>query len=171
MQADRAAVITVSDRCARGDAEDRSGPLLTELLAEEGIDDVVALTVPDGVESVRDAIRRGLALDARLVLTTGGTGVTPRDLTPEGTRELLEAELPGVAEAIRARGASAGIATAVISRGLVGVARMPDGARRALVVNLPGSTGGVRDGAAVVLPLWPHIRDQLDGGDHVRPGQ
>lgn len=166
MNTDRAAVITVSDRCARGEAEDTSGPLLVSLLAEQGIEDVVTLTVSDGVISVRGAIRHALARGARLVLTTGGTGVAPRDLTPEGTRELLVAELPGIAEAIRAHGASAGVPTAVLSRGLAGIVGMPDGEERALVVNLPGSTGGVRDGAAVVLPLWPHIRDQLAGGDH-----
>jgi molybdenum cofactor synthesis domain-containing protein len=166
MSSDRAAVITVSDRCARGEAEDRSGPLLTRLLAEHGIDDVVALTVPDGADSVHEAIGRALAQRARLILTTGGTGITPRDLTPEGTRAVLEADLPGIAEAIRSHGTSSGVPTAALSRGLAGIATMPDGGRRALIVNLPGSTGGVRDGAAVVLPLWPHIRDQLDGGDH-----
>lgn len=171
MSEDRAAVITVSDRCAHEGAEDRSGPLLTGLLAEQGFDDVIALTVADGVLSVRGALRHALAQGARLVLTTGGTGVTPRDLTPEGTRELIEAELPGLAEAIRARGVAAGVPTAVLSRGLAGVVRLPDGDRRGLVVNLPGSTGGVRDGAAVLLPLWPHIRDQLDGGDHPAPGR
>lgn len=166
MTVDRAAVITVSDRCARGEAEDRSGPLLAELLAQDGITDVARFLVPDGTVSVRDAITRALTTGARLVLTTGGTGVTPRDLTPEGTRSLLETEIPGIAEAIRARGANAGVPTAVLSRGLAGIVRLSDDAPRALVVNLPGSTGGVRDGAAVVLELWPHLRDQLDGGDH-----
>ncbi|GAA1876527.1 MogA/MoaB family molybdenum cofactor biosynthesis protein [Myceligenerans crystallogenes] len=169
MNTDRAAVITVSDRCARGEAEDRSGPLLTALLAEQGIEDVVTLTVSDGVIPVRGAIRHALARGARLILTTGGTGVTPRDLTPEGTRELLVAELPGIAEAIRAHGASSGVPTAVLSRGLAGIVRTSDAEQSALVVNLPGSTGGVRDGASVVLPLWPHIRDQLAGGDHEAP--
>ncbi|WP_460755859.1 MogA/MoaB family molybdenum cofactor biosynthesis protein [Myceligenerans cantabricum] len=169
MSTDRVAVITVSDRCARGEAEDRSGPLLVGLLKEDGADDVVSRTVPDGADSVRDAIRWALDEGARLILTTGGTGVTPRDRTPEGTRDLLEEELPGIAEAIRSRGAGAGVPSAVLSRGLAGTVRMPDGDRRALVVNLPGSTGGTRDGAAVVLPLWPHIRDQLDGGDHPAP--
>lgn len=166
MTSDRAAVITVSDRCARGDAEDRSGPLLVRLLAEHGLDDVVTRVVPDGVESVRDVLRWTLAQRARLILTTGGTGLTPRDLTPEGTRGLLDTEIPGIAEAVRAQGVREGVPTAVLSRGLAGIIRMPDGGRPALVVNLPGSTGGARDGASVVLPLWPHVRDQLDGGDH-----
>lgn len=166
MTPDRVAVVTVSDRCSRGEAEDRSGPLLVRLVEEAGLGgDVVTLLVPDGVAPVRDALTSVLAQGARLVLTTGGTGVSPRDLTPEGTREVLEAEVPGVAEAIRALGASAGVPTAVLSRGLAGLAPTGDG-RRALVVNLPGSTGGARDGAAVVLPLWPHVKAQLDGGDH-----
>lgn len=166
MAMDRVAVVTVSDRCARGEAEDRSGPLLVRLVEEAGLGgDVITLLVPDGVASVRGALVSALAQGARLVLTTGGTGVAPRDLTPEGTREVLETEVPGLAEAVRGRGAAAGVPTAVLSRGLAGVAPTGDG-RRALVVNLPGSTGGVRDGAAVVLPLWPHVRAQLDGGDH-----
>lgn len=166
MAPDRVAVVTVSDRCSRGEAEDRSGPLLVRLVEEAGLGgDVMTLVVPDGVAPVRDALASVLEQGARLVLTTGGTGVSPRDLTPEGTREVLEAEVPGVAEAIRALGASAGVPTAVLSRGLAGLARTGDG-RRALVVNLPGSTGGARDGAAVVLPLWPHVKAQLDGGDH-----
>ncbi|MBE1875908.1 molybdenum cofactor biosynthesis protein B [Myceligenerans pegani] len=169
MTSDRAAVITVSDRCARGESEDRSGPLLVQVLAEHGISDVVTRVVPDGVESVRDVLRWTLAQRARLILTTGGTGVTPRDLTPEGTRGLLDTEIPGIAEAIRARGAEGGIPTAVLSRGLAGIIRAPNGSRPAVVINLPGSTGGARDGAEIVLPLWPHLREQLDGADHPAP--
>lgn len=158
------AVITVSDRCARGEAEDRSGPLAAELLAGVGIRaDVVV--VPDGVESVRGALRAALAGGARVVLTTGGTGVSPRDLTPEGTRDLLARELPGLAEAIRARGAAA-VPAAVLSRGLAGIAAGRDG--EALVVNAPGSPGAVRDALAVLGPLVPHVLDQLAGGDHGR---
>ncbi|WP_125777931.1 MogA/MoaB family molybdenum cofactor biosynthesis protein [Antribacter gilvus] len=164
MSVPSAAVVTVSDRCSRGEAEDRSGPLLVQLLAEAGLHDVVTLVVPDGAGSVRDALTTVLGQGARLVLTTGGTGLAPRDLTPEGTREVLELEVPGLAEAIRRYGADHGVPTAVLSRGLAGVASGSGG--RALVVNLPGSTGGVRDGAAVLLPLWPHLRSQLDGGDH-----
>jgi molybdenum cofactor synthesis domain-containing protein len=170
MTSDQVAVITVSDRCARGDAEDRSGPAATRILRQAGFTDLVTHLVPDGVEPVRDVLRTALDAGARLVLTTGGTGITPRDLTPEGTREVLDYEVPGVADAVRQRGTTAGIPTAALSRGLVGVARSADGTR-ALVVNLPGSTGGVKDGLDVVLGLWPHVRSQLDGGDHPAPAQ
>jgi molybdenum cofactor synthesis domain-containing protein len=158
------AVITVSDRCARGEAEDRSGPLAAELLAGVGVRADV-MVVPDGVESVRGALRAALAGGARVVLTTGGTGVSPRDLTPEGTRDVLTRELPGLAEAIRARGAAA-VPAAVLSRGLAGIAAGRDG--EALVVNAPGSPGAVRDALAVLGPLLPHVLDQLAGGDHGR---
>jgi molybdenum cofactor synthesis domain-containing protein len=165
MTSDRVAVITVSDRCARGEAEDRSGPAAVSLLREAGLTDVTTRLVPDGVEPVREVLRTALDGGARLVITTGGTGITPRDLTPEGTREVLDQEIPGIADAIRQQGIAAGVATAALSRGLAGVARAADGTR-ALVVNLPGSSGGVRDGLQVVLTLWPHVRTQLDGGDH-----
>ncbi|MFC7404352.1 MogA/MoaB family molybdenum cofactor biosynthesis protein [Georgenia alba] len=155
-------VITVSDRCARGEAEDVSGPVAARLLESAGLATSVVV-VPDGVQSVREAVRAALDEGARLVLTTGGTGISPRDLTPEGTREVLSRELPGLAEAIRARGA-ASVQTAVLSRGLVGIAAGRDG--EALVVNAPGSPGGVDDAVAVVAPLLAHIFDQLDGGDH-----
>ncbi|WP_454042644.1 MogA/MoaB family molybdenum cofactor biosynthesis protein [Cellulosimicrobium sp. Marseille-Q8652] len=158
----RVAVVTVSDRCSRGEAEDRSGPLLAGLLRDAG-HDVVTDLVPDGAASVRDAVARAVASGARVVLTTGGTGVGPRDLTPEGTRQVVDQELPGIAEELRRRGA-AHVPTAVLSRGLAGTAPGPDG--RALVVNLPGSTGGVRDGWAVLEPLVPHVLSQLGGGDH-----
>ncbi|GAB2469466.1 MogA/MoaB family molybdenum cofactor biosynthesis protein [Promicromonospora xylanilytica] len=165
MTSDRVAVITVSDRCARGEAEDRSGPTAALLLREAGLTDVRNHLVPDGVESVRDAVRAALDDGARLVITTGGTGITPRDLTPEGTRVVLDYEVPGIAEAVRQQGIAAGVPTAALSRGLAGLATGADGAR-ALVVNLPGSSGGVRDGLEVVLTLWPHVRSQLEGGDH-----
>jgi molybdenum cofactor synthesis domain-containing protein len=165
MTSDRVAVITVSDRCARGEAEDRSGPTAVSLLREAGLTNVRDYLVPDGVEPVRDVLRTALDDGARLVLTTGGTGITPRDLTPEGTREVLHYEIPGIAESVRQQGLAAGVPTAALSRGLAGLARAADGTR-ALVVNLPGSSGGVRDGLQVVLTLWPHVRSQLDGGDH-----
>lgn len=165
MTSDQVAVITVSDRCARGEAEDRSGPAAVSLLRSAGLTEVTSYLVPDGVEPVRDVLRTALDAGARLVVTTGGTGITPRDLTPEGTREVLDHEIPGIAESLRRQGVEAGVATAVLSRGLAGVAHAADGTR-ALVVNLPGSSGGVRDGLQVVLTLWPHVRSQLAGGDH-----
>jgi molybdenum cofactor synthesis domain-containing protein len=165
MTSDRVAVITVSDRCARGEAEDRSGPTAVSLLREAGLTDVRNHLVPDGAESVRDVLRTALDDGARLVITTGGTGIAPRDLTPEGTSSVLDYEIPGIAEAVRQQGIAAGVPTAALSRGLAGLARAADGAR-ALVVNLPGSSGGVRDGLEVVLTLWPHVRSQLVGGDH-----
>lgn len=158
-----ARVVTVSDRCAAGQAVDRSGPLAAELLRGLGVEQVDVVVVPDGVGPVRGAIVAALEDGCRLVVTTGGTGISPRDLTPEATEPLLAARIDGLAEQIRARGAGAAPA-AGLSRGLVGITSRDAGA--ALVVNAPGSTGGVRDAVAVVGPLLGHILDQLAGGDH-----
>lgn len=153
----RATVLTVSTRCSRGERTDVSGPLAVRLLSELGCAVGPARIVPDGEEPVREALRAALADGARVVLTTGGTGVSPTDRTPEATGPLLERELVGVADAVRRHGTTP---AAVLSRGLVGTVG------RAVVVNAPGSTGGVTDTVAVVGPLLGHILDQLDGGDH-----
>lgn len=158
-----ARVITVSDRCASGEREDLSGPLAVRLLAEAGIAAGPAVVVPDGIGPVRAAITAALDDGCRVVLTTGGTGIGPRDLTPEATEPLLSARLDGLAEAIRRRGET-GAPAASLSRGLVGITSRGPGA--ALVVNAPGSPGGVRDAVAVVAPLVGHVLDQLGGGDH-----
>ena len=161
--AHRTRVITVSDRSAAGQREDRSGPLAAELLTAQGLDVDQVVVVPDGVLPVRTALVQAVRDGVRLVFTTGGTGVGPRDATPEATAEALEVRLDGVAEAIRRAGAEQ-VPTAVLSRGLVGLTSREPGAT--LIVNAPGSTGGVRDAVAVVGPLVAHILDQVDGGDH-----
>jgi molybdenum cofactor synthesis domain-containing protein len=159
----RALAITVSNRAAAGVYADRSGPVLAALLAAAGCDDVNGpRVVPDG-EPVLAALREAVADGYDVVVTTGGTGLTPGDLTPEMTRQVIDREIPGVAEAIRSAGAAAGIPSAVLSRGLAGLAG------RTLVVNLPGSAGGVRDGMAVLSPILRHAVDQARGGDHARP--
>jgi len=158
----RALAVTVSNRAAAGVYEDRSGPVLARLLAEAGCTVDGPLVVPDG-EPVAAALRDAVTAGYDVVVTTGGTGLTPGDLTPEMTRRVVDREIPGIAEAIRAGGAAAGIPAAVLSRGIAGLA----GA--VLIVNLPGSTGGVRDGMAVLGPILAHAVDQAHGGDHPRP--
>ncbi|MFY1618467.1 MogA/MoaB family molybdenum cofactor biosynthesis protein [Micromonospora sp. WMMD736] len=154
----RARVIVASNRAAAGVYADTSGPLLVAGLRELGcqVDDPVV--VPDG-EPVGDALREAVSDGVDVVLTSGGTGVTPSDRTPDVTRALLDYEIPGIAEAIRSHSRER-VPTSVLSRGLAGVAG------RTLVVNLPGSTGGARDGLAVLGPILVHTVDQLRGGDH-----
>lgn len=160
----RARVITVSDRCSAGEAEDLSGPLAVCLLADYGVD-ATLVVVPDDIDAIRGAIRGAEADGARFILTTGGTGVSPRDVTPEATEPLLSTRIDGMADAVRRRGENS-VASAVLSRGLVGVTRRSG--EGALVVNAPGSRGGVADAVAVVGPLISHVLDQLGGGDHPR---
>jgi molybdenum cofactor synthesis domain-containing protein len=151
-------VITASNRAATGVYADRSGPIIVAWLRERGYECPQAVVVPDG-EPVGDALREAVGAGIDVVLTTGGTGIAPTDATPEATRALLDYEVPGLADAIRAAGAPT-VPTAVLSRGLSGVAG------RTLVVNLPGSTGGVRDGLGVLAGVLDHAVDQLRGGDH-----
>ena len=155
----RARVIVASNRASSGVYADRSGPLLVQGLRDLGCDvDDNPVVVPDG-EPVADALRTAIADNLDVVLTSGGTGVTPTDRTPEATRGLLDFEVPGIAEAIRAYSRDA-VPAAALSRGLAGVAG------RTLIVNLPGSTGGAKDGLAVLGPILTHTVEQIHGGDH-----
>lgn len=155
-------VVTASDRISAGIGEDRSGPLLAEWLRGRGHDVGTAL-VPDG-DAVGTAVADAVADGADLVLVTGGTGITPRDLTPEAVRPLLAVEVPGIIEEIRRVGCAAGIAGAALTRGVAGIVER-DG-RRCVVATLPGSTGGVKDSIKVLDPLLDHLLSQARGGDH-----
>lgn len=154
----RARVIVASNRAAAGVYADTSGPILVEGLRALGFEVPDPVVVPDG-EPVVTALRLAIAEGVNVVLTSGGTGITPTDRTPDVTRPLLDYEIPGIAEAIRAYGREK-VPTAALSRGLAGVAG------RTLIVNLPGSTGGAKDGLAVLGPILTHAVEQLQGGDH-----
>lgn len=157
------AVITVSNRASRGVYEDRSGPAAHADLSAAGFAVADVVVVPDDDDQIVEAITSAIDAGARIVLTTGGTGIHPDDRTPEATATLGGQELPGIIDAIRARGAAT-VVQAALTRGLaVAVHR---GERSALVVNAPGSVGGSRDAVAVLVPLIPHVIAQLDGGDH-----
>lgn len=153
-----ARVVTASNRAAAGVYADRGGPMIVEWLRGRGYDTPDPVVVPDG-DPVGGALRAAVADRVAVVITTGGTGISPTDATPEATRAVLDHEVPGLADAIRRAGQDQ-VPTAVLSRGLAGVAG------RTLVVNLPGSTGGVRDGLGVLADVLDHAVDQLHGGDH-----
>jgi molybdenum cofactor synthesis domain-containing protein len=154
-----ALVITISTRAAAGVYEDKSGPIIAAALDDLGLHVEGPVIVPDG-DAVGTALRDAVAAGHAVVITTGGTGLSPHDHTPEQTRVVVEREVPQLAAAIARYGADHGVPTAVLSRGVVGVAD------RTLIVNLPGSSGGARDGMAVLGPLLGHAVSQLRGGDH-----
>jgi molybdenum cofactor synthesis domain-containing protein len=153
-------VIVASNRAANGVYEDKTGPIIVDWLAGRGYEVPAPLVVEDG-EPVAQALRKCLGEEVQVVITTGGTGISPTDRTPQVTAGLLDYELPGVADAIRAAGLPA-VPTSVLSRGMAGVAGLT------LVVNLPGSSGGVKDGLGVLDGVLDHAVDQLAGGDHPR---
>ncbi|RSM67116.1 molybdenum cofactor biosynthesis protein [Amycolatopsis sp. WAC 01376] len=158
-----ARVIVASNRAAKGVYEDTTGPIITDWLAARGWDVPEPVVVEDG-EPVGEVLRDAVAAGVQVIVTTGGTGISPTDRTPDVTRAVLDYELPGVADAIRAAGLPK-VPTAVLSRGIAGVAG------RTLVVNLPGSRGGVKDGLGVLDGILDHAVDQLAGGDHPREAQ
>ncbi len=158
----RALVVTASNRAAAGVYEDRGGPVLVEGLLAMGFAVDGPVVVPDG-EPVEEALRSAVAAGYDVVLTTGGTGLSPTDRTPEATAHVVERPVPGIAEAVRAYGVRQGVPTAALSRGIAGLVRST------LIVNLPGSPGGCRDGIAVLSQLLPHAVAQVRGADH-RPG-
>jgi len=155
----RAHVITVSDRSHGGLRHDESGPLLAELLGDLGFAAVHVVVVPDEIPEIEAAMRAAVDEGMDLVATTGGTGFAPRDVTPEATRRVIDREAPGLAEALRMFNRDK-VPTTILSRAVAGVAQST------IIVNLPGSPSGVRDGVAVLEPVIGHAITQLRGGDH-----
>ncbi|NGO79356.1 MogA/MoaB family molybdenum cofactor biosynthesis protein [Streptomyces sp. YC504] len=157
----RALVVTASNRAAAGVYPDKGGPILAEGLRALGFEVEGPQVVPDG-DPVEAALRAGVEAAYDVIVTTGGTGISPTDATPDATRRVIDYEVPGIPEAVRAFSRDK-VPAAALSRGLAGVAH------RTLIVNLPGSTGGVRDGLAVLESVLVHAVEQLHGGDHPRP--
>ncbi len=151
-------MLTVSDRAAAGAYPDQSGPAAAAALADLGFDVIDSAVVPDG-DAVSSQLRAWIAAQMPLIITTGGTGLGPRDMTPEQTERVVERIVPGIPERIRSFSLER-VPTAALSRGIAGVAE------RTLIVNLPGSVGGARDGVAALAEILGHAVDQVAGGDH-----
>ncbi len=159
----KAVVITCSDRADAGLYEDLSGPAAVQGLGDFGFTVSGPTVVPDEILAIQQSIALAVTSGARVVITTGGTGVGPRDVTPEATRPLLRYELPGIMEALRSHGAK-NAPYAWLSRGLAGIANI--NGNQAVIINVPGSAGGASDAIEVAGPLLLHLVSQLDGGDH-----
>ena len=155
----RAVIITVSDRGARGEREDGSGPEIARMLEAAGLEIIGRRIIPDEKEMIRQMLLEWCdGGDADLILTTGGTGVSPRDVTPDATREVIDREIPGMAEAMR-RQSAAVTPHAMISRALAGIRG------RTLIINLPGSPKGARENLSVLLPALPHAIEKIKGDE------
>jgi len=155
----RAIVITASNRASRGVYEDRSGKLLVEGLSQMGYNVAPSRVLPDEIPAIREALEEAIKSGADLIVTTGGTGVSPMDITPEATEPVIEKFMPGILEAFRAYSREK-VPTTDLSRGHAGVTG------KSLIINLPGSPGAVKDGLVIIERLASHIHDQLEGHDH-----